>query len=541
MEHKALYRKFRPKTFDEVIGQEHLTHTLKNQILSDHIAHAYLFSGIRGTGKTSTAKIFARALNCLNPQEGDPCNVCENCISALEDRGMDVIEIDAASNNGVDDIRDLREKIKYPPSKMKYKVYIIDEVHMLSIGAFNALLKTLEEPPSYAIFIFATTEIHKIPATILSRCQKYELKRIQLKDIENLLGRICQASNFTYEQDALAQIASLSEGAARDALSILDQCFAVNTDKHINLEVLTEVLGLVTEEIILQMIEGLQKQDSKGVLTLLNDIVSSGKDIKRFMGQLIEYMRFMMLSKVSNDLSNLISMPDENLQRIKDQSDNLSLSLIMRSIDILTQIDMDIKWSSNSRVILEVGLIKIMQPDLEQSIESLTQRIEQLESRPVSMPSSPPIIEKIQASPTSQPAKAPVEEKPVEPAEVTKPYVQVEAESNDELEDLWEEVLEEVKKVKIGTHALLIDGKFKGVREGSLCVAYGEGYGFHMIAIEKPENRVIVEQAIERIYQKAYRVQYVTEEEVEEVQDPDNHDDLYDFLGDHKNKLEVEE
>lgn len=568
MEHKALYRKFRPKTFKEVIGQDHLTHTLKNQIVSDHIAHAYLFSGIRGTGKTSTAKIFARALNCLDSNEGDPCNVCENCLSALEDRGMDIIEIDAASNNGVDDIRDLREKIKYPPSKMKYKVYIIDEVHMLSIGAFNALLKTLEEPPSYAIFIFATTEIHKIPATILSRCQKYELKRIQLTDIEGLLAQICEASGFTYELKALAQIATLSEGAARDALSILDQCFAVNNEKNITLEVLTDVLGLVTEEHIFNIIEGLQNQDSKWVLTLLNEIIASGKDIKRFMNQMIEYMRFMMLSKISNDLSSLISMPDERIQLIKEKAEKLSLSMVMRSIDILTQIEMDTKWSSNSRVILEIGLIKIMQPDLEKSIESLTHRIELLEKRPVATVSSPlatqatPLPKETQSSSDTsnnrsviEPIQRPIKEakkeyvqksvqepinQPVEDV-TTKIYDTPSNVDQDNFEDLWEDVLEEVKKVKIGTHALLIDGKFKGVNNGSLCVSYGDGYGFHMIAIEKPENRTIVELAIEKVYHQAYRIKYITETQVVEVVDENNHDDLYDFLGNHKDKLEVEE
>lgn len=389
MDYKALYRKFRPRVFEEVIGQTHLTQTLKNQIMSDQIAHAYLFSGIRGTGKTSTAKIFARGLNCLDPKDGNPCNVCEHCQSALEDRGMDIIEIDAASNNGVDDIRDLREKIKYPPSKMKYKVYIIDEVHMLSIGAFNALLKTLEEPPSYAVFIFATTELHKIPATIVSRCQKYELKRIQLVDIENLLAYICESSGFNFEKEALAQIATLSEGAARDALSILDQCFAVNDDKNISLQVLTDVLGLVTEDLIFRIIHGIHLQDSKEVLNLLNDLIGQGKDLKRFLNQLIEYMRYMMLAKVSNDLSTLIAMPEERILYFKEQSESLSLTMIMRSIDILTQIEMDTKWSGNSRVILEVGLIKIMQPDLEKSMESLTHRVEILEQNKVSAPRVP--------------------------------------------------------------------------------------------------------------------------------------------------------
>jgi len=568
MDYKALYRKFRPKVFEEVIGQEHITETLKNQMLTENVGHAYLFSGIRGTGKTSTAKIFARALNCTNSQDGNPCNECENCLSALADNAIDIIEIDAASNNGVDDIRDLREKTKYPPSKMKYKVYIIDEVHMLSIGAFNALLKTLEEPPSYVIFIFATTEIHKIPATIISRCQKYELKRIKQNDIKGLMQSVCMASEYTYDDIALEQIARLADGAARDSLSILEQCFAANKEKHISVDVLTDVLGLVTEETIFSIVEALHNKDGKSVLTHLNDVVVNGKDLKRFTNQLIEYLRYLMLAKIATDISAMINVSEETLIKVKEQANEISLDLLIRSINILTQVEVDSKWSSNARVILEVGLIKMLQPDLETSIEALSQRVEALEKRPAPRMVQPvanvtvnqqkvvenqPKAEKppeasFEAKPTvEQPvAETPVMESPKEVEEIAQVAYESadDISSQDDLEDLWEDVLAYVKNEKVATHALLIDGHFEGIADNSVCVSYGEGYGFHMIAIDKPENKELVERGILHVYGKQLRVKYIIKNQDDQNSNETIETDeekLYNFLGEHKNKLEFQD
>lgn len=551
MDYKALYRKFRPKVFEEVVGQGHVTETLKNQLMTENIGHAYLFSGIRGTGKTSTAKIFARALNCTNSEDGNPCNACENCLTALSDNAIDIIEIDAASNNGVDDIRDLREKTKYPPSKMKYKVYIIDEVHMLSIGAFNALLKTLEEPPSYVIFIFATTEIHKIPATIISRCQKYELKRIKQNDITGLMQTVCDSSGYTYDEIALDQIARLSDGAARDSLSILEQCFAANQEKHISLEVLTDVLGLVTEETIFSIVEAIHHQDGKSVLTALNDVVVGGKDLKRFTNQLIEYMRYLMLAKISSDVSTMINVSEVTLEKINIQAKEISLDLLIRSISILTQVEVDSKWSSNARVILEVGLIKMLQPDLETSIEALSERVEKLEKRPVGRPISQNVktesshIENDEVKPKIKPPN-PVPEVPVEEEVVDEVHYDNadDLASSDDLEDLWEDVLSYVRNEKIATHALLIDGNFEGIKDNSVCVSYGDGYGFHMIAIEKPENKELVERAVFQVYGKQLRVKYIIKNQDDnnskETMETDD-EKLYNFLGEHKNKLEFQD
>lgn len=545
MDYKALYRKFRPVVFEEVIGQEHITATLRNQILTDNVAHAYLFSGIRGTGKTSTAKIFARALNCLNSIDGNPCNSCENCLAALSDNAIDIIEIDAASNNGVDDIRDLREKTKYHPSKMKYKVYIIDEVHMLSIGAFNALLKTLEEPPSYVIFIFATTEIHKIPATIISRCQKYELKRIKQNDIVSLMSNICNESGFTYDQNALEHIARMADGAARDSLSILDQCFAANKNKHITTEVISNVLGLITEETIFDIVNGINDGNIKKVFSLLNESINEGKDIKRFINQLIDYYRYLMLAKVSTDISAMINLSDDALNQVVEQAKNTSLNIIIRGINVLTKVEVDSKWSSNSRVLLEVGLIKILQPDLESSIEALTERIEKLETQKDFIA---PRVENDLNAKTNDKLKEPNEIKKPEAKEVKeeieKKYDQsVDLSfSKEEQEDMWEDVLEKVKEKKISTHALLIDGKFEGLIDNCICVSYGDGYGFHMIAVDKKDNRDIVEAAILSVYKAQIRIKYISRAESNsndnERDVKSNEEEIINFVGDYQNKLE---
>ena len=282
--HKALYRVYRPKTFEDVVGQEHIVKTLKNQIKNNNIGHAYLFSGTRGTGKTSTAKIFARAVNCLNPINEEPCNECEICIDTLNDNIMDIVEIDAASNNSVDDIRELRESVKYTPSKAKYKVYIIDEVHMLSQGAFNALLKTLEEPPSYVIFILATTEPHKIPATILSRCQRFDFKRVSSKDIADRMSYICEKENIQAEDKALSLIARNSQGALRDALSILDQCMSFGNEKIEHNDVI-ELLGTVNIDELFELSQSIIDCDNwnnSSIFTVPNNSITSLYSILSF-------------------------------------------------------------------------------------------------------------------------------------------------------------------------------------------------------------------------------------------------------------------
>ncbi len=377
--HKALYRVYRPLKFEDVIGQEHITKTIKNQIDNNSIAHAYLFSGTRGTGKTSTAKIFARAVNCMKPNNHEPCNECEICKGILNDSIMDVIEIDAASNNGVDDIRELRENVKYPPTKGKYKVYIIDEVHMLSQGAFNALLKTLEEPPYYIIFILATTEAHKIPATILSRCQKYDFKRVKVDDIVMRMKKICDDLNIQVEEKALNLIARNSGGALRDALSILDQCVSYS-EGEIKYSDVVNLLGTVNIDFLFDMSKNIIEEDTKQALELLNELIICGKDIKHFLTDLIDHFRNLMVCKVSHELYEIINLPVETIALLKKQSDCVDLNNIIRIINLLSETQNNIKYSSNPRISLEITIMKLSQPVLKLKDDSILSRIQNIEN-----------------------------------------------------------------------------------------------------------------------------------------------------------------
>ena len=358
--HKALYRSYRPQNFEDVVGQEHIVRTLKNQIENNNVGHAYLFSGTRGTGKTSTAKIFARAVNCENSVDQEPCNECEVC------------------NNSVDDIRELRENVKYSPAKAKYKVYIIDEVHMLSQGAFNALLKTLEEPPSYVIFILATTEPHKIPATILSRCQRFDFKRVTVKDMTARMKKICNEENIEAEEKALNLIARNSQGALRDALSILDQCISFS-DNKIEYKDAVELLGTVNIEQLFEMAQSIIDQDTKKSLQILNEFVIWGKDIRNLINDLIDHFRNLMVCKVSTELDEIISLPEETIKQLKEQSKIVDTNDLIRILNILSETQDNMKSSSNPRVLAEVTIMKTAQPMFDESKEALIKRIENLE------------------------------------------------------------------------------------------------------------------------------------------------------------------
>ncbi len=327
MSHQAIYRRFRPKVFDDVLGQDHVTRTLKNQIMSHNTAHAYLFSGIRGTGKTSTAKIFARAVNCLNNHEGNPCNECEICLSILDENNMDVIEMDAASNNGVEDIRELRDKVKFLPVKSRYKVYIIDEVHMLSKGAFNALLKTLEEPPDHLLFILATTEPHKIPATILSRCQRFDLKRISSDIIVENMKKICSELDVGYEEKALKLIAANSEGAMRDAQSILDRCISFNT--RVDYETVIDLLGTVNYQTVLKAADAIVEKNIEKTMILVDDILSSGKELTFFLDELIICFRNMLIIKTTNSSDNLMRISEDETSEIFELNKKITVDEIV--------------------------------------------------------------------------------------------------------------------------------------------------------------------------------------------------------------------
>ena len=381
MSYQALYRKFRPNTFDEVKGQNHIVTTLKNQINSDRIGHAYLFCGTRGTGKTSVAKIFARAVNCENPVDGSPCGKCETCQTSEGGSAPNIIEMDAASNNGVDDVRQIIEEIQYSPTVGKFTVYIIDEVHMLSGPAFNALLKTLEEPPAYVIFILATTEPHKIPVTILSRCQRYDFKRISIDTIVDRLKELMDKEEINVDEKALRYIAKVADGSMRDALSLLDQCIAFYTDQELTYEKVLEVLGAVDQEVFSRLTRCIIQGDVASSMKILDEVIIKGRELGQFVNDFIWYLRNLMLVKGSEDAMEVIDAPMERIEALKQEAEMVDNESVMRYIRVLSETAAQIKYSDQKRVLLEIALIKLNTPAMENDYESIVNRISVLENK----------------------------------------------------------------------------------------------------------------------------------------------------------------
>jgi len=399
MSYTALYRKFRPQEFEDVKGQNHIVATLKNQIEADRIGHAYLFCGTRGTGKTTIAKIFAKAVNCEQPQSGSPCGVCASCRAVASGVSMNVIEIDAASNNGVESIREIREEVAYRPTEGNYKVYIIDEVHMLSIGAFNALLKTLEEPPSYVIFILATTEVHKIPVTILSRCQRYDFKRISVDIIYERLGELLEKEQITAEEKALRYIARAADGAMRDALSLLDQCISFYLGQTLTYENVLDVLGAVDTEVFSELLRKVIKQDILGAVLTVERLIADGRELGQFVIDFTWYMRNLLLLKASNEMSDALDLSAENMERLLEETEQINENTLIRYIRIFSELSGQMKYSSQKRILLEIALIKLCRPQMEKDYSSLIGRIEQLEKQMEQGITLPP--SKKEAVPTS--------------------------------------------------------------------------------------------------------------------------------------------
>jgi DNA polymerase-3 subunit gamma/tau len=381
MAYTALYRKLRPNNFQDVIGQEHIVQTLTNQIKANRIGHAYLFCGTRGTGKTSTAKIFAKAVNCISPIEGSPCNECEICQVINEQKSMNIIEIDAASNNGVDNIRDIRDEVRYTPTEGKYKVYIIDEVHMLSIGAFNALLKTLEEPPGHIIFILATTEPHKIPITILSRCQRYDFKRISVPIIAGQLMTFMEKENVEVEDKAIQYIAKVGDGSMRDALSILDQCISFFIGQRLTLEKVLDILGAVDTKVFERLLDALLEQQVDQCLDLVENLMMQGRDLSQFINDFTWFLRNMLVAKTVDDASYILDMAEETLLSLKKQAQRVSMETVVEYIRLFSELGNQIKYTSQKRVLLEVTLIKLCQPSMDENVDSLYLRLEALERK----------------------------------------------------------------------------------------------------------------------------------------------------------------
>ncbi len=377
MSYLALYRRFRPTTFDGMVGQEHIVKTLVSQIENDKIGHAYLFCGTRGTGKTSTAKIFSKAINCLSPVNGSPCGKCEVCKALADSSNLDIMEIDAASNNGVNEIRELREKITYPPVSCRYKVYIIDEVHMLTTAAFNALLKTLEEPPKHAVFILATTESHKLPQTILSRCMRFDFKLIPTERIASLIKSVFDEIGKKYEEEAVMQIAKAGEGSIRDALSIADIC--VSYSKVLTYNDVVEVLGSSNKESIFELIKALLSSDAGKVLDAVNSLASLGKSMGLLNRDLVSGLRDLLVVKTCKNPNAVLCLPKEKLEFLRGIADSTSENRLLRCLEIFGTVESDLRYSTHPRVVFETALIKATRPETDYNIDALMARVKELE------------------------------------------------------------------------------------------------------------------------------------------------------------------
>ena len=380
MAYTALYRKFRPETFEDVKGQEPIVRTLSNQIKSGRVGHAYLFCGTRGTGKTSVAKVFARAINCENLRDGSPCNECAVCRGILDGSSMNVVEIDAASNNSVDNVRQIVEEVKYSPTEGRYKVYIIDEVHMLSTGAFNALLKTLEEPPSYVVFILATTEVNKIPITILSRCQRYDFRRISLETIQARLAELCEKEGIEADEAALKYLARLGEGSMRDALSLLERCTAFYYKEKLDYDKIIELLGTADIKSFSKLLSYISAGDVGGCMEVIDELVSYGRDLARYVVDFTWYMRNLLLAKTGRNIADLLEVSSEQMELLMHESEAFESDELLRYIGVLSELTNRLRYAVQKRVIIETELIRLCVPRLDENEPAWVERVRRLEN-----------------------------------------------------------------------------------------------------------------------------------------------------------------
>ena len=475
MGYTALYRKFRPLNFSEMVGQEHITRTLRNQVIEQRVGHAYLFNGGRGTGKTSAAKILARAVNCLNPKDGEPCNECEICKAILSGSLTDVVEMDAASNNSVEDIRAIRDEVNFLPTRAKYRVYIIDEVHMLSTGAFNALLKTLEEPPEHVKFILATTEPQKLPATILSRCQRFDFKRISTQDIIKRLEIICKESNIQISKEALELIAILSEGAMRDAISILERCAAEQTEE-INEDKVRDLVGIPKITYINKLAKGIINKEPEEAINIVNTILEEGKDIDNFLWELIKYIKDILVYKST---SKLEIYNQEEIKNIKELADSTDKERLLRLIYELSELANNIKWSSQKAIMFEAGIIKAC---MEVNVVPQNAVVQEQ------------VVNKKQITPV-QKQEAPKERK-IEPQNQRNSAPSA---------SYWNNVINKVKQSgKMAIYVNLIGSKASQLNDMTVEVELANKNDFGREMLEKYENKALVEKFVSEEMRKSY-------------------------------------
>ena len=515
MAYTALYREWRPSTFYDVVGQEHITTTLKNQILNNRIAHAYLFCGTRGTGKTSTAKVFAKALNCLDLQDGEPCNECEMCKKINSGLAIDVTELDAASNNGVDKIRDIIDDVKYPPQEARFKVYIMDEVHMLSAGAVNAFLKTLEEPPANVIFILATTDPQKLPITILSRCQRFDFKRINKNDITARLRKIVTEKGVLADDKSLNLIARVSDGAMRDSLSILDQAISMGNGA-VEYSTVVGMLGLVTNEYLFTLTNNVIERNIEKCITTIEEIICSGKDAYLFIKDLIEHYRNLLMAKVTNNAEEVLDMSEENIALTKEQSARLRAEEIMRCIRILQEAEGNAKVSKQARLYLELSIIKMCKIEYDTSSEVILTRLNRLEENLKNGNISVSVKEGAKAEVANvRRAAAPVN-RPLQAATTNAP---VSGNSNsrltlNEVQRAWKDILERFKaKRAMIIYASISMGRPISCVNGVITIEFDDDYKFSADRLNKPDNKSVVNEVFSEVFQERLHIQFVVKEE----------------------------
>lgn len=523
MAYTALYREWRPRTFNDVVGQKHITTTLKNGIKNNRIAHAYLLCGTRGTGKTSTAKIFAKAVNCLDLQDGEPCNKCEMCKKIDAGIAIDVVEIDAASHNGVDNIREIIDEVQYPPRESKYKVYIIDEVHMLSTGAVNAFLKTLEEPPSRTIFILATTDPQKLPITILSRCQRFDFRRIRSQDIFERLRKIVTEQEVSADDESLKLISRMSDGAMRDALSVLDQAISMGGGK-VEYESVLAMLGVVSIESLIKITDCIIEKNVEASIRTLDEIAQSGKDIYNFIKDMITHMRNLMMVKITQKPEEVLDMSAENIELLKNQAQKIRVEEIMRIIRILQETENQSKWSKQSRIYLELALIKMCKIEYDTSKEVLLARINKIEETirkgeiKVSCEQPPAVSgKKKTVTPSLKTEKVNITE---EPSGNKVPEAGPSRLTADDVRKAWKDILETFKSKRLMViYASLVTGEVAGFSRGVVLVRFSQEYAFNKQRLERPDNKTVVDEIFSTVLKEKVIVRYEVDRGQDEVKD----------------------
>ena len=503
MSYTALYRKWRPRVFGDVKGQDHIVTTLQNQIRSERIGHAYLFCGTRGTGKPSVAKLFAKAVTCEHPEDGSPCGECPSCQQIQAGTSLNVVEIDAASNNGVENIREIRDQVQYPPTEGKYRVYIIDEVHMLSTGAFNALLKTLEEPPSYVIFILATTEVHKIPITVLSRCQRYDFRRITVDTIADRLKELTDAEGMAVEDRALRYVAKAGDGSMRDALSLLDQCAAFHYGETLTYENVLDVLGAVDNRVFRELFGALRNGQTKECILRLEEMVIQGRELSQFVADFIWFLRNLLILKTADEAEELLDMSEDNLKQLREDAALADENVLMRYIRVFSEVLNQIRFAAQKRVLVELAFIRLTKPEMEQSMDAVLERLERLERQmEEGIPAAP--WPGNMAGDGSQPAlpqavqpQAPsLESREAEPRTVTLPKAQLE--DLNLIRNEWGKI---VREMGMSIRPSFRETVVEPAGDSCLCIVFSDAMNFSMGS--RPSILGDLERHVEQAYGKS--------------------------------------